>query len=75
MKSADRPLLMGMESRLRERGLGEEMNMNFLAEWSMAIHKAIWFPFFWLTGLESPPVDPGWLSDSRPVTPRQRRAA
>lgn len=26
--------------------------MRFWAEWALAVHRAVWFPFNWVTGLE-----------------------
>jgi hypothetical protein len=37
--------------------------MIFMAEWTLAVHKAFWFPFLYLSGLEAHPLDTGWLTD------------
>jgi hypothetical protein len=31
--------------------------MNFWIEWALAVHRAIWFPLHWVTGLEQPAVE------------------
>lgn len=31
--------------------------MTFLHEWLLAWHRAIWFPFNWMVGLESQPAE------------------
>lgn len=33
--------------------------MIFFHEWILAVHKAIWFPVLWMTGLEATPIDTG----------------
>ncbi len=30
--------------------------MRFWLEWMLAVHRAVWFPFHWATGLERPSV-------------------
>lgn len=27
--------------------------MSFLTEWVLAVHRAVWFPVLWMTGLEA----------------------
>ena len=46
--------------------------MNFFAEWILAVHRAIWFPALWLSGLEATPVDAEaeWRSTPRRSTVR-----
>lgn len=31
---------------------------RFWCEWMLAVHRAVWFPFNWATGLERPGVAP-----------------
>ena len=31
--------------------------MKFWIEWALAIHRAIWFPVIWATGLERPAIE------------------
>ena len=31
--------------------------MSFATEWALAIHRAVWFPVLWLTGLEAPAIE------------------
>lgn len=31
--------------------------MSFGIEWFLAIHRAVWFPVLWLTGLEAPAIE------------------
>lgn len=26
--------------------------MSFMSEWALAVHRAVWFPLYWLVGLE-----------------------
>lgn len=45
--------------------------MSFLTEWALAVHRAVWFPVLWMTGLEARAVgDP--LLDERLATPAPR---
>lgn len=31
--------------------------MSFATEWALAIHRAVWFPVLWLTGLEAQAIE------------------
>ena len=51
--------------------------MSFVTEWALAIHRAVWFPVLWLTGLEAPANETPFLDDAhrrqivRPAPARQ----
>jgi hypothetical protein len=31
--------------------------MDFFVEWTLAVHRAVWFPVFWAMGLERPAME------------------
>jgi len=39
--------------------------MSLATEWALAVHRAVWFPVFWLTGLEAPAEDDPFLGYTR----------
>jgi hypothetical protein len=51
--------------------------MSFATEWALAIHRAVWFPVLWLTGLEAPANETPFLEGAhhrriaRPAPARQ----
>lgn len=47
--------------------------MTFLMEWWLAVHRAVWFPALWATGLDRPGVevnDYGLADNVSEVSPR-----
>ena len=53
--------------------------MSFATEWALAIHRAIWFPLLWMTGLESraieaPFIDEATAMSGTPAGPPSRGA-
>jgi hypothetical protein len=34
--------------------------MSFAAEWILAVHRAVWFPVLWATGLEAAAAEDDW---------------
>jgi hypothetical protein len=40
--------------------------MSFATEWALAIHRAVWFPVLWLTGLEAPAIETPFLDGAPP---------
>ena len=46
--------------------------MSFLTEWVLAVHRAVWFPLLWMTGLEAQAIgDP--VLDERLEAPATRQ--
>jgi hypothetical protein len=38
--------------------------MSFLTEWALAVHRAVWFPLLWMTGLEADAVGEPLLDEA-----------
>jgi len=54
----------------------EVIAMSFAGEWILAVHKAIWFPVLWATGLEAAAAEDDWFGVREPeAAPLVRRRA
>jgi hypothetical protein len=50
--------------------------MRFWIEWMLAVHRAVWFPFNWATGLERPGIAlPVELAPAMLAPPAERPTA
>jgi hypothetical protein len=48
--------------------------MSFATEWALAVHRAVWFPVFWLTGLEAAAEEDPFLGYTR-LSPADRASS
>ena len=44
-----------------DRLSAEVIALSFAGEWILAVHKAIWFPLLWATGLEAAAAEDEWF--------------
>jgi hypothetical protein len=51
--------------------MAKEAIMKFWIEWALAIHRAIWFPLIWASGLEQQAIEapaefaPAWVRGAK----------
>ena len=49
----------------RHRKAGSVTMLRFAIEWTLAMHRAVWFPLHWSLGLDRPPVE--WPAELGPA--------
>jgi hypothetical protein len=42
--------------------------MSFATEWALAIHRAVWFPLLWMTGLEARALEAPFINEATAMT-------
>ncbi|HSP55258.1 MAG TPA: hypothetical protein VLS25_06680 [Dehalococcoidia bacterium] len=42
--------------------------MSFATEWALAIHRAVWFPLLWMTGLEARAMEAPFIDEATVIT-------